>query len=1796
MKTPSNVNTIRLRAIGYLLKKQLDQATSEIEKVLVLAPEDEEIRFTASVIEYYQAISIASIPSLKMDYPDPIESEFVKHDDQSIRFLESAEKEFYALAKNKPVESIRRLKYEIWYLACLANNPKKEKEAEECSNELLAREFPNYLAVFWALPLRLQIDLSNVIVFLEEVIKLKPDLNHITALLSCYFTIKRYEDVEKTLHEKKHIYKKENATNLWKIWLVKALIAQDKEEEAKSYFENTDSSDEKIILKYIIPEFRSEEENPKERIAFAERQFKETNDQRIFFQILRLKAQLNDWEYIVDKTKWLIEQIGTEEAVELAAISLFNVRDFHKAKQILDENTYRFKQSKLSPKLKRLRIACREELGDLPSAVKEAEDLASSHPFIENYLTLAWLCFKQSDYVKLSLVSRNIIKHKKINAEQTLMLSQWITNDNKRLAIELWNKAKDIGIPDELVTTAIAQGYKLGLDRELSHLSQRMYNLADKGKGGIYKFEFKDLREMMKQDVKIQGKLDEMYKKGETPIHPLVDLYNWLLLDNYHGFLELKEPNPDPMNQIPLFARHGGKQILKDFPEKVPEWKLHLDITALLLAEHLDILKLVERAFMPLFIPDKTILLLEKLRSEIPHHQPSILEAGQEVINLVDRERISTAKISISIKHLNSELLEERGNQWMEMYETARINKGRYVVYLPLMNKEFTGIAEHLPDDSEKYLVSCRDLIEVLHQQGPLSSSDYTKIIGLLGVEGKKPVSANLPEKDSRLYLSHSIAGAMVRAEALQIICDNFDVVIDEIELKRLKNTQIEAKRRDGLVKWVRNLISRIRDGIDSDTYNLMPLRQIKEDAPKETQDDLKVGNSLDILQNFSPEQGSVIWIDDRCINKYLYRKDKTPIYGISEVLHSLVTAGKLSKSEYYRKLIQLRAGNVRYIPLQKGEIVHFLKEAKEKDGQLIETNELKVLRKYLAACMLQSEFLSQPIFKDNHAPDFGETPFMMDIISAITGAITQLWTLKEIDEDDVRLRCEWILNNLYIDHPGMIEAASLKFAEQGEKQLLALSAAKLVFEGFTLSTKRKKGKGSVRKKYLDWLYNRLIRKTLSAEPTLIVPISDILKEFMSGPQQDDQTDQATEDDDPDIMTYVMQNFYYDLPEPLQQGISKDDDFMKSIEMQLQSRVHVQGFDFVAEDFYEAVSKVIDGDEVSIKLADSENEVILKPVEESDEKGTFHIVEQPNGKSHFAFREELGVLSSSLNEREELLEQRRAWFDCEEAEFKNAVQDIVSTENLYERINNLHAIRKSSAAYFYWDLNNSVNYKMRKQIPFEIKDLVPKSADGLLKHYRIPINIGTGETFTESINKATSILIKEEGFNTAFWRISGLPIALPESLVSAFQNLAEKEKLIDELFNIAASPISLIHLISLLSRTTVDSDHHKDLINALISRLLDESTLSSINAFKAVLNWAADEIVYLFRDDKWSLQIKLMMMWGHAHKIYSMFKSLNAPDDWIQQTFEDALRKRVETRMPTEMVFKDRNYWNDIAHPGFLNHRSLILMGTANALKDNAGFMKDSKLLDELLGLAFPVTNETQNPSLELMVDSAQAGNVLNSFLGGDRKDRLSSLLGNDPAGEYSTDNLKELVKISLGKSRISALDRSGWLSLLMVLGHLPPYENIKNDLREIINQADFVELLKDDMQNGFLAIHAATMQIANLDDEKLRGELKDKFIDIVKFLADIKNAEDETNLESNYVGRVNELISEVPDIAMKIVYGIQPPLDQMHELAAILSEIIDIDPKLISNLEILLRRFCEELPVHQSKKFWPLLLRMRVL
>ena len=283
---------------------------------------------------------------------------------------------------------------------------------------------------------------------------------------------------------------------------------------------------------------------------------------------------------------------------------------------------------------------------------------------------------------------------------------------------------------------------------------------------------------------------------------------------------------------------------------------------------------------------------------------------------------------------------------------------------------------------------------------------------------------------------------ALEESDMLRTVCDRFNVYLEKAELDSVRAELESHRRSNNLTSWLDRLINRIRDGIDSGIYEVIPYEE-NEETEASDQQNLSERLLSDLL-SFKAREGDVIWSDDRFVNGY-FSSGEIPIIGINEVLKGLVSSGSISDSEYYNTITKLRAANVRFIPIEEEEILYYLSQARvDENGFLIATPELRILRRYIAACLLEKNVLQFPPMPENTSNKDGEVAFVLNLALVIPRAIVSLWR-EESSEEKCIAQSDWLIDNLYLELHGLLKTIDQEKPDQNDRQLAGMTLSGLI-------------------------------------------------------------------------------------------------------------------------------------------------------------------------------------------------------------------------------------------------------------------------------------------------------------------------------------------------------------------------------------------------------------------------------------------------------------------------------------------------------------------------------------------------------------------------------------------------------------------------------------------------------------------------------------------------------------------------------------------------------------------------------
>ncbi len=1777
-----NAETLRLRALVHLADGDIDWAQLAMGRALELAPRWVSNRYTAAVVDYWSAVSPAMQPDRIGAWPEPVDWAFVKRDDESLTRLRRAAATFDDLVRETDGEERRAT--QAWRLACLANDPVQLEEASAYCADLLAVDPADFRAIAWAVARNYDIDRKAIETALRRLIfRGKASPSHILALVISYIADRKASKALTLLDDTHPIFEEHGEHALWTSWYAQASVAAGAVAEALQALEGAARQEDMRYVRTLV--LRAQARDTKDwspLVRHLEDSFEETGDVLFLFECCATMYRLGDWTYVADRADLVIDGCATEAALRIVASAAYHGGRYDLCLRLLDGHLHLFAGQKLPPDLRRLKVAALREQGVLVEAVTVAETLAREEPTTENILALMQIYADKGDLAGLALVARQLDGRTDVAPAQGLRVVSLIVQDAPGLASSLWRQI--VGrphLPDEAAIAVFELGLRLGLDAEAAPLFERVRGLADRGQAGARTMTIDDVISLLRQRREREAELNDLYRRGGAPIHILAAQLNLPLADIYHQRLADNEAAPDPVRQFALFARHGGRAPVPDVANDA-QWRLHMDVTALLLAAHLEVLAAVERVYKPLHIPPDLMPALLEMRARVTPHQLSKLRGYRQIVDLAERGTIRVVDDAIQPRPEEDTLVAELGVPWAALYRCAREDGGYIVDYLPLQKLDRTGPPTALQEDCARRVINCRTLVEAIWEHGAISDKARDEALRVLGVEGQAPMGETRPEPRAAVYCSGNTAETLSDAELLVTMADRFTMHIGASELARARAERAGSERARALADWLVEIVDKVRQGIADGTYVVMP-RDADVGADTVTGVDTPEVQCISALLRLPARQGDVVWMDDRFMNGYVQQERGASIVGIGEILKGLRGVGELAHDDYYDTISRLRAANVRYIPVEADEILHHLRLARVSDGTLVEHRGLATVRRYVAACLVHARDLQRPLPTGRAPEQAGEDAFLHSLSRAISDALEQLWALDD-DGEVCRARAEWVLNSLYLDDVSWQRVILVSPPERADMYAAAGGFLTLLAHGLPIDRQARPEAASARQRYKDWLYDRLLGPRFESEPTLAVAMADMVKNVLLLIRED-----ALRDNPVAVVVKTLQTLHEELPPPIKAELERDHGFVAQLGYEFRERVSVGGLDFEPDAFWVAARDAINGHGAPIVPDNVAAPVTFKRVDDRPGQDAIFFQDPTTGHRVDVAIDDLGLMRDSVTEREALLRQHREWFDGPDEVVDRAIAEIATTEDPKERIDKVAAGRRVSVTMYY----GLLPYRLSQQKALPVADLLPPSVEGLLRHLRLDARIGAGAAFTQAVDEAARTLRRDEGIAIAIERSVSLPVPLPVSVTDAIGRLTpgEGRELVKRLLRMHGSPLSQIHLVGILQRRIDDTPAYQRLASRLVTKLVGDRGRIQVAAYVSLLRWVDDHMARRTDVQALAPHVRLAVVWVHAHRLFAAYAAAGAPAQWVAATFGSPTWQAMYAPFD-----RTPDYWVDCAHPERVDPERFLVAGLVEATGTGTSDLVSKAMA--AFALAYESHATETRPTIlshpSLVVDVTRARNSLDSFLGGNLVDTLGFQSGD---GAVTSAALGALVRQGVDSLTVARDDANAWQILHTVLDDLPLYEDLADRFKAILLGTDFTQLLRERSPGALTALLVATLQIVNYDDEALRDRLRDQAVQVAAYLAEREasvwsgvNSRDDVNRERQAIGRI------LLTLAQNLGVGARVPGGGFAVFIDLVARLIETCDALIPIYRPVVHNLWENLPLSVAQDFTLLLVRMRTL
>ncbi|HEX8693652.1 MAG TPA: hypothetical protein VF746_14615 [Longimicrobium sp.] len=1721
---PPNSETHRLRALLALAKGELEAATESVEACLREEPRSFEGRFLRARISYSGALSPALDHTVREIWPFPVDPRLIREDERARALLESAAEQFSELTTLADGPTSRRV--QCWEAAALMAHAERHAEGVSLMQALVNEEPAEPVPILWVSAYGLEFDRDRSISALEALGAIREPA-HTSVLADLYSSRGDHDAAQAVIRSALNAGQVGPDGLLYVRW-VQLLASRGKLMEAERSLARVPEH-RRWSLRLLVSGAAESAVPYLEHRQLLSEAFEATRYPGYLLDAATLAARRGDWEWVVERVGPHVAHIDTTTVVHLVASGHMETGSYREALEKLVPFLARGLAEPAQISLRALAAGAHAALGYPREAAQEMEWVVARRDDTTSNLALAQYRLLKADLHGVLAVARRLIGRTDVPTEALIWLAELMAHEDRELGRGLWRQAGSAAdLPEDAVVNALMTAFQLGLDDETRELTERMTELAAEGRGGVQKFRIEEFQEIQVGRNQALEEAFTKYGEGALPVHTLASIIGEPLSHLLHRLPELNEDRPSPTAQFSPRTRHGERSKPLELPAGA---SLRMDTSTLVLAHHLELLSDLVNEFGMIRLPYRIAPLLVAMENRRRHHQPGRLEAYRAIRSFVAGGRMRVVDPATLIPSSEP--------------ASGAVGANCLVVFASEVDRP----TDPIPEGWSR--VTLRDVIRSL--EGVLRADEAVEILQRLGVEGQAAPGAIVPRQGGRLHFTASTVELLAGSAALAEVCDRFDVTVEDTTVARWADNLEAAELASRDAEWIAGLRLHLAAGFEAGTYRLVPEPTGSDDVPDKVSGELA---GLAEVLAATDREGEIACVDDRHISKVALQHGQVTV-DVMDLLAALRARGRLSDDAFFSRVNRLRAGNIRYLPLTREEVLFHLNAATVRESQVIESRGLGVLRRYVAACMLDPNL--QPV--DPAARDAREGPFVLSVTHACEDALMDLWSSSEVPPEDREARAEWLRENLYMDL-GLSRAAILT-GDQPQLEVTATGLSMLLLRGLPLVMLDLQDDGTRMTDYAAWVFQHIVEPRIEAEPELGELIGGMLASRLT-----DLSIPAGPEVPEEYCRLLGQRVLAALPEPIR-GRIRDRDLLERVGWRFLSVVNVEGKEFALDAFADASAAALRGDSATIEsLGEEPRAFTFRP---STSPGLFEIV--GDGGVVFQPGPNLSILSNAEDARRAALAAVRPSLDMSDRRFAQLADRITALSPGAARLEALTEASEHSMAQVFPAIEKAVKAASR----IKIADLLPPDPAAVLDHLRIDPDASYA-SFAEAWESAGAAWTRELPLAAAVIRCVSLPVPPPRALLDRLDNTDPESvrRLVRERFHVRRSPVSAINSLYLLGHLARREVRYGRLARRLAREILSPVFLEEAEAFGRVLAWLEEET----RDDGrmagWPAANRLAMLWCHAHRIFVIYGALGASAEGLQESFS-----RRSGRLSTAFFDRSSAVWADRAHPRHFDAARLLLSGVATA-SVVTGLELTERERQLAAGIATVTLDSGKTLRVSLYRDLSGLPDGMGTYLW-PAEGAYQNLLGAEAANLISRESLRAGVKDAAQKLRAETGAVGGWVTLAAVLGDDAADPDACEAVRAVIAATDFAKLIQEDACAGFLALSVAATQLAHYGSAAERDAL-------MQTLTQIALAEP----TSPGPLRPGEHDTEIVEALARLSLSASDPETAVAGLAAGLDGAIRACPRLALAALHAVQRLWSELPLHLASRFTRLLLYLR--
>lgn len=1517
------VEASRLRAFLLLFRGKRSAALSEIRRVEARAPRWFSVRRAGAVIRYANALS-KIVGEEHFANPAPVAAELVRQDDTSQALLREALATFDSLATERQ-ESPAGLYDELWALACECNLADGLSSAQRRSDRLLGADPASPEVISWALTRGLKFDQKSSREALRNATERSDkDAAHVLAY-SWLLTLDSNDiQAKEVLQSNRELFNNEAQRAAYKARI--GYLEPSPVDSGVSPTQDNISIEGRIFS--IISNASETLAWEKLEALFASLASRNSQSVALLAAASRLAAA-GRWRFLCRYVQLLIK-FETASAIEIAAHAAFNAGNPELALTVLESNRTAFPHGKFPRNLAAIEAHSLAEQGEHRQALNAAERLSLEFDGFRERMLPADIRLKIGDIRGTFPVIRDVISKNELPAGEALRWARFVALEDRELARNLLRHAAKNGLSEEFAIEAHIQATRLGLDKEAVVFETAVATKMSRPDEGRFRLmSFEEFRQFQAERAQTRLNFWNAYLDGAVPFHIVAEPADI----DFSGQYYIGSPvSFNAESRPPLMIRHGARGVDFDTGLGIRDWRLHIDVSSLLLAKQLGILETIESAVTRIIVPQSIQSQLITFADSLEHPQPKRFEVESAIY-----EGLHTGTIGV-------------WEQPKSIDDTELLSSGN--------DETWTVISNNSESVSESaHHATLASVLEGIRRAGHIDALEFQEALsGFALVESGVPC----PLPGARLRFTADSLGVLALKCPLQAILKTFVVSVDS-EFAAVLTQSVRATRaRQDMLKVVNELRAHIANQFLSGNYETAKNRegQAEADADEDSSADfrIQIQGLLEFLR-CQPVTNAVFCVDDRFVSGYP-RFGEAPVVGIYELLRALRDERVLSDSDYFAKLLHLRGANTMFLPIEAEEVLFHLGRAVIVDGQVVETHALSVLKRYMAQVSLQERHLKVGDFPAIKSDRPDEIFVFISMRRVTDQCLEKIWPSKTNTDSQCEAWATWIWSQLRMERP-LGEHPSIKT----DRNSLATFTAVTFSAALTTIIQLAAGHSKTRREsYSRWLSDCVIKNRFHTDQLLATHILTQFKLLLNGVLNPSESRGEPKHSDELVAAYLRDALDL-LPEELRDRLLSDLGLQRRLKTKIVTVVNVGEIQLLRDSFIPAVRRAMKTGRSQTKANESTDVVTFRAVKP---EGTLAIrcrdtAVQINDPAFLLFK------CSSEGHARSFLNGHLAWFDRSEPERKLAIDLILGTKAPAKQYEALDRVRRESLAFRYKEIEDQLEEKHTISLA---KCGSPHPED-VYRHLRI--EAGSGQ-FSERWARSANALLAECSLEETFLRLGCLPVPLPRAFVERFMNVSPEEQQsagarIARLG--ACSAVHFFHALSLLRSERLAPE-----VRALGSQLATDVLArwdGLASAMGALLMWSEAQAHQMSDWRARSIEEQLVSTWYHAVRLLCLLNRNHDMESQISEQFGKA-----RGAMSANAAFSGLTRSADCASPNTFVGVVFLYGGMSYALQ---ALKVDSMLSTQQQEMVFALTRVNNNVNPWLMASRELSPNRLNSFL-----------------------------------------------------------------------------------------------------------------------------------------------------------------------------------------------------------------------